>query len=92
MRFEELSYLQKIRIVQQAIECCENTYVLDILNDEEIWDEIKQHPSWLAAQPNQDPYIWKDLMNDAEWDVKAKWALSVYNAVKDVLDKGDNLR
>lgn len=92
MKYEDLSYLQKTRIIQQEVDCCPNTYVMDVLDDEEMWDEIKQHPSWLKAQPHSDPYLWKDLMNDAEYDVKAKWALSVYNAVKAVLDKGEDLK
>lgn len=87
----ELTYLQKIRIIQQPLECCDNTYIFDMLNDEEIWDEIKQHPDYLAADTKGDPYVWKELMNDAEWDVKAKWALCIYEAVKEVLDKGDEL-
>jgi len=65
---------------------------MDILNDEDVWDEIKQHASYLRADSyKDDPYAWKDYLNDAEYDVKAKWALSVYNAVKAVLDKGENL-
>ena len=92
MRFEDLTYLQRIRIVQQPIDCCENTYVLDILNDDEIWEEIEKHPDWVnAAKYPDDPYMWKDMMNEAEWDVKAKWALSIYNAVKEVLEQGDKL-
>lgn len=91
MKFESLTYLQKIRIVQQAVECCDNTYILDILNDEEVWDEIKQHPDWLSGTQEQNPLIWKDLLNEAEWDIKAKWAFYIYLAVKFVLDKGDNL-
>lgn len=90
--FEDLTYLQKIRIIQQEVDCCPNTYILDLFEgEEELWDEIKQHPDWLKAQPSSDPYEWKDLMQNAEWDVKAKWALSIYNAVKTVLDKGDKL-
>ena len=88
---KELTYLQKIRIVQQELDCCENTYLLDILNDDDIWEEIKQHPHWIKADAESNPYIYKDLMNEAEWDVKAKWAFSIYNAVKDILDKGGEL-
>ena len=77
----ELTYLQKIRIIQQPLECCDNTYILDILNDEEIWGEIKQHPDYLVADTKGDPYVWKELMNDAEGDVKDKWALCIYEAV-----------
>ena len=91
MKFEDLSYLQKLRIAQADIDCCENTYIFDILNDEEVWDEIKQHPDWIRAAPETDPYVWKDLMNEAEWDVKAKYAFSIYKAVKSILDKGEAL-
>lgn len=92
MKFEELTALQKIRIIQQPLKCLEECYILDILNDEEIWDEIKQHPYYLAADMKGDPYIWKSLMNDAEWEVKAKWAYAIYEAVKEVLDKGEDLK
>ena len=89
---KELTYLQKIRIIQQSLKCLDECYIFDILNDEEIWDEIKQHPDYLKADVKGDPYIWKDLMNSAEWEVKAKWAYCIYEAVKEVLDKGEDLK
>lgn len=85
--FNQLSSLQKIRIVQQVLSCVEECYVLDILNDEEIWEQIRQHPDWLQGCKETDPYIWKDLMNNAEYEVKAEWAFCIYKAVKGVLER-----
>lgn len=89
--FDGLSYLQKIRIAQAEIDCCPNTMVMDMLNDEEVWEDIKNHPSYVLGCIEKEIYLSKGLLNDAEYEVKAKYAYSIYMSVKNVLDKGERL-
>lgn len=89
--FDDLSYLQKIRIIQAEVYCCPNTMVMDMLNEEEVWEDIRKHPSYVLGCAEKEVYLSKDLLNEAEYEIKAKYAYSIYKSVKSVLDKGSEL-
>lgn len=84
----EFTYEEKCEIWNAKVG--ELTYMFDVINLNDIYDEVKYHELYIKALPlvDRDP-IWKDLMGDAEIDVAIKYAYSIYLAVKGVIEKRD---
>lgn len=101
MKFEDLSYLQKIRMVGSYIDTDEEHGGITVPEDiflqcDFIKEEVHKHPDFIAgvelAQARGCPYTWKDMMQEAENEISAKWMFRVYLKVKEVLNKGDSLK
>lgn len=96
--FDEITWLQKIRMVQDFIDDDAENYTLSmdiLLQCDFIQEELDKYPPMIKAvqdcKEGKDPYTWKLDMQQAEMEICAKWVYRIYRSVQRVLDRGDSL-